>query len=314
MKKLLAVFTVFVMFVLLCVPAGAAAPRNTELYAAVNDLPAELPASAEEWEVLRITNNERMNAGLAPLTMLPALQTATDTRALELIQSFSHTRPDGSDCFTVISEVGLNCSSAGENIAAGYQNPSAVMGGWMNSDGHRANILNSGFKHIGVGYVYRQNTEYTRYWVQLFCTGWGCNYSNFEVLGDPDMSSSVDVLGLVGRFTCGEGYCYLPLTSAMCISDTSANGTRTVTFAVFGLTASVSVGALAGDADGNGVVNANDALLVLRYSLGILNEISSACDVNGDGVVNANDALFILRAALGIVTLKDAAPTPLSNR
>lgn len=61
---------------------------------------------------------------------------------------------------------------------------------------------------------------------------------------------------------------------------------------------------LSGDADGNGIVNANDALMVLRYALGIIDSIDfAAADVDGNGIVNANDALMILRAALGIITL-----------
>ena len=58
--------------------------------------------------------------------------------------------------------------TAGENIAAGYGNSSAVMNGWMNSPGHRSNILNAGFKRLGVGYVYIPNSEYGYYWVQIF--------------------------------------------------------------------------------------------------------------------------------------------------
>jgi len=305
MKKLIAVFTVLIMLAAFCAPAGAAAPEGFEPCSAVNAIPPEIPASAQEWEVLRITNTERMSNGVDPLTMFPAMQAATDIRAQELIQLFSHTRPDGSDCFSVFDEVGVEWSYVGENIAAGYQTPAAVMEGWMNSSGHRANILEAGYKHIGVGYTYSQGSDYGAYWVQLFCTGWGCSYSSFEILGDADMSTSVDSLGLAGRFTCGEGFCYMPLTSAMCTSDTTANGARTLTFSCFGLTASVSCGSasLPGDVDGNGAVNANDALLVMRYSLGIISEISPAADVNGDGIVNANDALMILRAALGLITL-----------
>lgn len=310
MKKTIAILTAFIMLVLPCISAGAAESRTTELrttgpgYAA--KVPAEVPASAQEWEVLRIVNAERTNAGLQPLTMLPALQSATDVRALELIQSFSHTRPNGSSCFTAIAEAGLNYISAGENIAAGYGTPAQVMDGWMNSSGHRANILNSGFKHIGVGYTYSQGTDYGSYWVQLFCTGPSCAYSGFEILGELDAGTPVDSLGLAGRFTCGEGRCYMPLTSASCVGDVTSNGVRTVTFSCFGLTASISFGGASptsGDVDLNGVIDSTDALLCLRCALGVmeLDEMQfAAADVNGNGQCDSTDALLILRSALGL--------------
>ena len=84
MKKVFAFLTVFFMLFSLCVPAGAAALPAGEPYG-LRDVPAEVPASAFEWEVLRITNAERMNEGLLPLTMFPAMQTATDIRALEIV-------------------------------------------------------------------------------------------------------------------------------------------------------------------------------------------------------------------------------------
>ena len=306
MKKTIALFTLFFMLFAFCVPAGAAGLSGEALHA-VRSVPDEVPASAQEWEVLRLANAERMNEGLLPLTMLPALQTATDTRALEIVQSFSHTRPDGTDCFTVLGEVGLSVSAAGENIAAGQQTPAAVMNAWMNSSGHRANILNSGFKHIGVGYTYNSSATYGAYWVQLFCTGWSCSYSAFEILGGIDMSTAVDGLGLAGRFTCGEGYCYMPLTSEMCTGDTTANGVRTVTFSCFGLTASVSCGSsapLTGDVNGDGEVDISDALLAMRYAMGIAEltpDQLERADVNGGGV-DISDALLIMRYAMGLIT------------
>ena len=307
MKKTIALLTALVLLAVLCVPAGAANVQPEGLRFAVNEVPAEVPASAQEWEVLRIANAERMNEGLQPLTMFAEMQTATDIRALEIVESFSHTRPDGTDCFTVLDEVGVSYSTAGENIAAGYQNPASVMDSWMNSPGHRANILNAGFKHIGVGYTYSQGSYYGAYWVQLFCTGWGCSYSSFEILGEPDMSTPVDELGLAGRFTCGEGNCYMPLTSSMCVSDTTASGVRTVTFSCFGLTASVSFGGgspMLGDIDSNGTVDSIDALLALRHAMGLiqLNETQIAtADINGNGICDSTDALQILRFALGLI-------------
>ena len=307
MKRIAAFLTASLMLVLLCVPA-AAKLQTAEPLITFREAPAEVPASEQEWEVLRIVNAERMNEGLDPLTMFSEMQTATDIRAQELIQELSHTRPDGSSCFTVLTEVGLSCSSAGENIAAGYQTPALVMNGWMNSPGHRSNILNAGFKHIGVGYTYSAGTTYGAYWVQLFCTGWSCGYSSFEILGEADMATPVDSLGLTGRFICGEGYCYMPLSAAMCTDDSTQNGVRTITFSCFGLTASISFGGgspMPGDVDLNGVVDSADALYALRCALNII-ELSetqlAAADVTGDGVCDSTDALMILRFALGLIS------------
>lgn len=306
MKKTVALFTALIMCLALCLPAGAAALQTEAPCTAVRSVPSEVPASAQEWEVLRLVNIERMNDGSLPLTMFSAIQSATDIRALELLETFSHTRPDGTSCFTVFDEVGISYSTAGENIAAGQQTPAAVMNSWMNSTGHRANILNSAFKHIGVGYTYSQSTQYGAYWVQLFCTGWSCNYTSFEILGEADMTTSVDGLALAGRFTCGEGYCYMPLTSAMCTGDVTANGTRTLTFSCFGLTASISAGSSfqAGDVDGDGTVTITDALLAMRSAMGIIelnDDQFSRANIDGDSDVDLSDAVTILRIAMGIV-------------
>ena len=84
---------------------------------------------------------------------------------LQVLFSSLHTRPDGTSCFTVLDQNGINYFSAGENIAMGYPTSESVVNGWMNSSGHKANILNSSFTHIGVG-CYEENGYY--YWVQLF--------------------------------------------------------------------------------------------------------------------------------------------------
>lgn len=68
----------------------------------------------EEWEVLKLVNKERSKQGLAPLSVTKKLQSANHTRAKEIFQSFSHTRPDGSSCFTALSDVGESYSYAGE--------------------------------------------------------------------------------------------------------------------------------------------------------------------------------------------------------
>lgn len=119
-------------------------------------------------EVVRLCNIERAESGLSPLTLDPTVTKGAMIRANEIIDYFSHTRPDGNKCFTALEEVGADYMTAGENIACGYINPQDVVDGWMNSEGHRANILNEKFNKIGIGYVYSSSGIYRHYWVQMF--------------------------------------------------------------------------------------------------------------------------------------------------
>ena len=116
-------------------------------------------------EVYEITNNYRSLVGVSSLTLDSSLVKAASIRAKELSDSFSHTRPKGSSCFTVLSELGISYGTAGENIAAGYSSPQSVMEGWRSSSGHYQNIISSKFKKIGIG-VNIINNQY--YWVQIF--------------------------------------------------------------------------------------------------------------------------------------------------
>lgn len=139
------------------------------------DTPSEKPddstdngntsASSYANAVLNLVNKYRNQNGLASVKLDSALSGAASTRAKEIISSFSHTRPNGSSCFTVLSENGISYNGAGENIAYGQSSPDEVMTAWMNSAGHRANILNASFTRLGVG-VYESGG--TLYWTQLF--------------------------------------------------------------------------------------------------------------------------------------------------
>ena len=117
-------------------------------------------------QVVNLVNQERAKAGLSPVTADTSIQAAAQVRAREIEKSFSHTRPDGSSFSTALTQQGVTYRGSGENIAWGQKTPEQVMNGWMNSDGHRANILNKNFTKIGVGY--HQNTSGTNYWTQLF--------------------------------------------------------------------------------------------------------------------------------------------------
>ena len=118
-------------------------------------------------DVLELVNQERQKEGLSPLVLDEALNEAATVRANELVERMEHTRPDGRDCFTVLSDKNITYRAAGENIAAGYKSPEDVMNGWMNSPGHRANILSSNFGKLGVGFV-KSSSGLQYYWVQIF--------------------------------------------------------------------------------------------------------------------------------------------------
>lgn len=117
--------------------------------------------------VLDAVNENRASYGLAPLTLSEDLCEDADIRAEEIVSLFSHTRPDGSSCFTVIDG---SYRRVAENIAAGAATPEDVVEQWMNSPGHRANILDPQLRELGVGYCHAPNGAYEHYWVQLFRT------------------------------------------------------------------------------------------------------------------------------------------------
>ena len=113
-------------------------------------------------QVFQLVNQRRKENGLAELTYRNDIQDATNIRANEIISTFSHTRPDGSSCFTAVT---VNYYAIGENIASGQKNAEEVMNAWMNSPGHRANILSAQFTGMAVGVVQYQGVSY---WVQIF--------------------------------------------------------------------------------------------------------------------------------------------------
>ena len=119
-------------------------------------------------QVVALMNQERAAAGVGGISQNASLDAVAQIRAQEIVQSFAHTRPNGTSCFTVLNENGIVYVTAGENIAAGYGTPAEVMSSWMNSEGHRANILNGSFGQVGIGYYADPNTTYGTYWVQIF--------------------------------------------------------------------------------------------------------------------------------------------------
>ena len=116
-------------------------------------------------EVIRLTNLKRTQNGLKPLTAYWELNRVAQYKAQDMRSKnyFSHTSPTYGSPFDMIKAFGISYRSAGENIAKGQSTPAQVVEAWWNSSGHRANILNSSYTHIGVGYV-----ADGKYWVQMF--------------------------------------------------------------------------------------------------------------------------------------------------
>jgi len=120
---------------------------------------------AYEAEVVRLVNEIRVQNGLNALTQDWQLSRVARYKSQDMKDKnyFSHTSPTYGSPFQMMKSFGITYKTAGENIAKGYSTPQAVVNGWMNSSGHRANILNSSFTHIGVGYVASGS-----YWTQMF--------------------------------------------------------------------------------------------------------------------------------------------------
>lgn len=131
----------------------------------INIPTVDTSVSSYEREVVRLVNAERAKRGLNELTYDWQLSRVARYKSQDMRDNnyFSHTSPTYGSPFQMMKNFGISYRTAGENIAKGQATPAAVVNAWMNSSGHRANILNSSFTHIGVGYV-----ADGRYWTQMF--------------------------------------------------------------------------------------------------------------------------------------------------
>lgn len=236
MKRLLSLFVSTALALSLCVGVSSAA-----------NIPSELSqvCTEQEWDMLKLTNQARLDNGLVPYSIFPSVQSAAGVREQELISLYSHSRPNGSDCFTVLTEAGLSYRSAAENIAAGQASARSVVQSWLNSNEHRANILDPKFTHIGMGYTNQSCTIKTETgtgrirngWVQLFLDS-DCSITGITLSAENVscyIGSSLDALNLYVKATCSvHGTCYLPLLAGMYTgfeSETTGHKTVTVTYA-----------------------------------------------------------------------------------
>ena len=157
-----------------CTPSQPEAPEQPD-EPDVPDTPSEpdTPAqpddsasvSAYEQEVVTLVNAERAKYGLSALTLDKTLCGYARVKSQDMHDQgyFSHTSPRYGSPFDMMRSFGVSYQYAGENIATGYSSPAGVVNAWMNSEGHRANILSANYTSIGVGYVADGG-----YWTQWF--------------------------------------------------------------------------------------------------------------------------------------------------
>ncbi|MCL2494582.1 MAG: CAP domain-containing protein [Oscillospiraceae bacterium] len=166
-KKVLALILAVALFGLVMITASI---NNVQAF----DDPYEPSLSTEDIarfaaEVVRLVNVERAKVGLPALSTNLQLTAAAQLRATELLDLFDHRRPNGSYAETALDEFGISYYNYGENIARGQMSAAAVVNAWMDSPGHRGNILNTSYNFIGVGLsINSAPLDGTPSWVQLF--------------------------------------------------------------------------------------------------------------------------------------------------
>lgn len=128
--------------------------------------------SSQATEILNLVNIERKKAGVNPLTLSSKLTSVANVKAKDMAVNkyFSHQSPTYGSPFEMLQHFGVKYSYAGENIAAGQRTSKEVMNSWLNSSGHRANILNKNYTELGVGFY--AGGLYDTYWVQQFIRPW----------------------------------------------------------------------------------------------------------------------------------------------
>ncbi len=138
-------------------------PTNMQVGEVIRLKAAAEHSSTFEDQVVKLVNQERSKQGLRPLTHRADIKNVAHKKAEDMINSnyFSHNSPNYGSPFQMLKTFGISYQAAGENIAKGQTTPESVMNSWMNSQGHRANILNGQYDCIGVGF-------YHGAWVQMF--------------------------------------------------------------------------------------------------------------------------------------------------
>jgi hypothetical protein len=199
-------------------------------------LPKDISVSNDEWELLRLTNKERYKAGVGTLVMVPPLQDAGDIRSKEIVivMRKDHLRPDGTPYHTAIESSFANSRYTSENCIKASATPAQSIKGWLNSDGHKANMLNSQWCYFGCGMT---EAEGMKHWVQMFTTGNGVQSAETNT-GSYHFNTLTDMEEAYLICTTGEGLkAYVPLDADYMFK----NGNQ-YTIHLMGKSVSVTVG------------------------------------------------------------------------
>lgn len=255
-------------------------------------------------------NAMRTENGLDPLQTAPLLQEMCQERADELKTSYAHTRANGDAWYTILTEYGIdtNCF-AGENIAAGYDTPEGVVNGWMNSAGHRKNILNTNYEYFAVGIsYYKDDPEYYFYYWDLILlssdTGFEDSYTpmTFFFPTEPEQTTTTEQTTTI--LTTLQTTTTFPTTTTpttLTFTSTQSNSSTT--------TAPVTATTLPdscnyGDCNTDGVVDLRDAVFLGKYLSGQIamtriQLINANCNqLDGTEIVDEKDAQSIMEFVL----------------
>lgn len=147
--------------------SGSSSGSSTNTKTNTNTTQTTSGLTADEQEVFNLINQQRTSAGLSALKIDSELQNVAREKAKDMVNKnyFSHTSPTYGSPFDMMKKFGISYKTAGENIAGNSSNSGAV-NAWMNSEGHRANILNSSFNYTGIGVV--SSPKYGKIYVQMF--------------------------------------------------------------------------------------------------------------------------------------------------
>ena len=158
---------IFLLLIIMSCNNNTTNPGNNYNNNSNNNSNNNTSISADAKEVFNLVNQERVKAGLTEYKLDAKLCEAANQRAKEIVEKYDHIRPDGREWDTVLDEYGFNSGAyvRGENIVAMRESVSSAMNAWMNSQGHKDNILADYYTTIGVG-VYEHNGS--KYWVQIF--------------------------------------------------------------------------------------------------------------------------------------------------
>jgi uncharacterized protein YkwD len=150
--------------------ATAAQPSPTATAATGSESCQPSGNEAFEDQLIALINQERASRGLGTLAEQSQLTSAARAHSADMACNdyFSHTALDGSSPFDRMARAGYVFSAAAENLAAGHGSPQAVVDGWLDSEGHRQNMLNPDYVHVGVGYALYPASEYGSYWTAKF--------------------------------------------------------------------------------------------------------------------------------------------------